>query len=152
MSFLMAFVTDHITSHEITSEALNTYMKRHGSAYKWTDTTDSPRVEVKADDIVQFYTTTLPEAVNGTRPSLVFNMDEMDAEMFADRKRVYVFVRRSRTTQNTSPTVGVPRSTRDARSLGAFPLMGRCSVPPSSPRPRQSARRSLPKAATHHTA
>ena len=131
MSVLMDFATDHIPTHEITSEALYTYMKRHGYD-KWTDTTDAPRVQVEANDILNFYTRTLPDAVNGTHPSLVFNMDEMGAEMFPDRKRVYVFVRRSRTTPNTRPTVGVPRSMRRCTLIGCISLEGRGSAPPSS--------------------
>ena len=44
--------------------------------------------------------------------------------MFADRKRVYVFVRRSRTTPNTRPTVGVPCSTRRCTLIGCICLDG----------------------------
>ena len=38
------------------------------------------------------YTTTLPAAIEGVHPALVFNMDEMGAERYADKKRVNVFV------------------------------------------------------------
>ena len=47
-------------------------------------------------------------------------MDEMGAEMFADRKRVYVFLPRSRTRPNRRPTVGVPRSTRRCTLVGCI--------------------------------
>ena len=124
MSVLMAFVTDHIPTHEVTRRTLKAYMKRHGYTYKSVNTTDAPRVLLDVNDIVQFYTTTLPEAVNDTNPSLVFNMDEMGAEMFADRKRVFVFVHRSRTTHDRAPTVGVPRSTRRCTLIGCICLDG----------------------------
>ena len=91
-SVLMAFVSDHIVDPEVTWDALYRFMRRHGNSYKLCDTTDAPRADVKADDIIQFYTRTLPEALNGTHPSLVFNMDEMGAEMSEDRKNVFVFV------------------------------------------------------------
>ena len=61
MSVVMAFVTDHMPTHEVTRKTLYTFLRRHGYVYKWTDTTDAPRVEVKADDINTFYTRTLPK-------------------------------------------------------------------------------------------
>ena len=134
MSVMMAFVTDHVVHPEVTKEALYRFMKRHGYAYKWTKTTDAPRADVKANDIINFYTRTLPEAVNGVHPSLVFNMDEMGAEMFADRKNVFVFIPRSRTRRNQRPTVGVPRSTRRCTLIGCVCPTDRGCATPSSPR------------------
>ena len=124
MGVVMAFVSERIPNHQITRKTLYTFMKRHGYAYKWTDTTDAPRADVKANDIINFYTRTLPEAVNGTHPSLVFNMDEMGAEMFADRKGVFVFVHSSQTTRNTRPTIGVPRSPRRCTLVGCISADG----------------------------
>ena len=124
MNVVMAFISDHVRNPQVTTEAVYTYMKRHGYEYKKTDTTDAHRVEVKADDINTFYTRTLPQALKDTHSSLVFNMDEMGAEMFADRKNMYVFVRRSRTGQNRRPTVGVPRTTRRCTLIGCICLDG----------------------------
>ena len=124
MSVLIALMSDHVPNPEVTTEAVCTSMKRHGYEYKKTGTTDAHRVEVKADDFNTFYTRTLPQALNNTHSSLVFNMDEMGSEMFADRKNMYVFVRRSRTGQNRRPTVGVPRSTRRCKLIGCISFDG----------------------------
>ena len=90
MSVVMAFVTDRITT-PLTRGTVWRFMNRHGYAYKSAVPTDAPRLAVTLNDITTFYTQKLPKAVNGTHPSLVFNVDEMGAEMFADRKRVFAF-------------------------------------------------------------
>ena len=111
MNVVMAFLADHIRSPEVTTKNASAYLQRHGYAYKLTVPTDATRVDVEENDIVVFYTRTLPEALNGVQSSLVFNMDEMGAEMFADRKRVFVFMPVENLT-NGQLAVGVPRSTR----------------------------------------
>ena len=75
----MTFVSDHIVDPEVTWDALYRFMRRHGYSYKLSDTTDAPRANFKANDIIQFYTRTLPEALNGTNQSLSINKDEMGA-------------------------------------------------------------------------
>ena len=99
-------------------------MKRHTHDYKWTDTTDAPRVQVEANVILNYYTRTLPDALNGTHPSLIFNMDELGAEMFADRKRVFVFLLEYDDPTNGLPMVGVPRLTRRCTLIGCISLDG----------------------------
>ena len=46
MNVVMAFISDHVRSPEITTEAVYTYMKRRGYDYKKTDTIDAHRVEL----------------------------------------------------------------------------------------------------------
>ena len=58
--------------------------------------------------------------MNGVHPSLVFNMDEMGAEMFADRKHVFVFVPAQDVPENHPLMVGVPRSTRRCTLIGCI--------------------------------
>ena len=87
-------------------------MQRHGYAYRSAVATDAPRVTINPNEVILFYTTTLSETVNRTHPSLVFNMDEMSAEMFADRRNMHVFVRRSRTGKNTVRRLESPAQRR----------------------------------------
>ena len=123
MNVVMAFLADHIRSPEVTTKNASAYLQRHGYAYKLTVPTDATRVDVEENDIVVFYTRTLPEALNGVQSSLVFNMDEMGAEMFADRKRMFVFVPVENLT-NGQLAVGVPRSTRRCTLVACICLDG----------------------------
>ena len=59
--------------------------------------------------IVNLYNVTLPNAIEGVHPALVFNMDEMGAERYADRKRVNVIFPVSMNPRN-GMAVGVPRT------------------------------------------
>ena len=58
----------------------------------------------------RFYTTILPNAVEGAHPALVFNMDEMGAERYADRKRINVFVPEEEAPDEGGLLVGVQRT------------------------------------------
>ena len=128
MSVVMAFLTDRITT-PLTRGTVWRFMDRHGYAYKSAVATDAHRVTVTRNDITTFYTRTLPEAVNGTHPSLVFNVDEMGAEMFADRKRVFVFVP-AQDVQRAGPlTVGVSRTTRRCTLVGCISADGTTLLP-----------------------
>ena len=42
MGVVMAFVSERIPNHQITRKTLYTFKKRHGYAYKLSDTTDAP--------------------------------------------------------------------------------------------------------------
>ena len=123
MNVVMAFLADHLTGSEVTTKNVSAYLQRHGYAYMLTMPTDATRVDVKRNDIVVFYTRTLPEALNGVHSSLVFNMDEMGAEMFADRKRIFVFVPVENLTDGQL-AVGVPRSTRRCTLVACICLDG----------------------------
>ena len=76
MSVLMAFVTDLIPT-PVTRHALWKYMSRHKYAYVSVMPSDASRLTVTPNDMTAFYTRTLPEAINGAHPSLVFNIDNM---------------------------------------------------------------------------
>ena len=123
MNVVMAFLADHIRSRQVTTKNVSAYLQRHGYAYKSAVPTDATRVDVEERDIVVFYTRTLPEALNCVQTSLVFNMDEMGAEMFADRKWVFVFVPVENLT-NGQLAVGVPRSTRRCTLIACICLDG----------------------------
>ena len=123
MSVLMAFLSDIITE-PLTKKRLRTFMKRHHYTYKNIKPTDVQRLTVTLDDMTTFYTRTLPEAINGIHPALVFNVDEMGAEMFADRKRVYVFARDQDVLNHRNLQVGVPRSTRRCTLIAGIALDG----------------------------
>ena len=104
-------------------------MERHGFVYMSAATTEAPRVQLDPNDIIVFYTVTLPTAINGVHPSLVFNLDEMGAEMFADRKNVFVFVLRRDVPRNQRLEVGVPRTTRRCTLIACISLDGTTVCP-----------------------
>ena len=56
--------------------------------------------------MVNFYNVTLPNAIEGVHPAIVFNMDEMGAERYAARKRINVVFPVSMNPHNGMP-VGV---------------------------------------------
>ena len=91
LGVLLEFLADkhHVF---VTRRILREYMVEHGDPYVMGIPTDAMRVAVPHTDLEAFYTTTLPEALRGVHPSLVFNMDEMGAERYADAKHVKVFV------------------------------------------------------------
>ena len=50
------------------------------------------RNEVDPREVEEFFNA-IAIQLNGVHPGLIFNMDEMGVEMFADKKEVMVFVR-----------------------------------------------------------
>ena len=123
MSVLMAYATDKVRT-PISRDTLCRYMERHHFSYVSAAPMDAYRVAVKEDDIAAFMTQDLPNALNGIHPSLVFNVDEMGAELFADRKRVFVFVPETSVPRSGTLEVGVPRSTRRCTLLACISLDG----------------------------
>ena len=73
----------------------------------------------------RFYTTTLPNAVEGAHPALVFNMDEMGAERYADRKRINVFVPEEEAQMKVAFSLASSERPTDARSWRVLGLMAR---------------------------
>ena len=65
----------------------------------------------KKRELEAFYDGELKTALKRVHPSLVFNMDEMGADRFADRKRVKVFVPEDQAPESGVIEAGVPRST-----------------------------------------
>ena len=85
LSVLMEYVTNDLHI-ETTKKVLLQFMKNHGFSNMTGLPTEDARVNLYKDKLEAFYTTTLPESLRGVHPSLVFNMDEMGAERYADRK------------------------------------------------------------------
>ena len=110
MGVLMAFVNDKLHIH-VTKQALKMNMKRHDFCYTWATPTDQHRATVEAHD-VEAYNNAMEEDIRGLHPALVFNMDEMGVELFADRKKVKVFLRPNQVPADGAVQVGLPRSAR----------------------------------------
>ena len=122
-SVLMAYATD-VMSAQLSAQTLARYMERHDFSYVSTVPTEDGRVALDPNKIAAFYVHDLPEALMDTHPSLVFNADEMGAEMFADRKRVFVYVPKDKVPKNGPVFVGVPRSSRRVTLLACISLDG----------------------------
>ena len=84
MGVLLEYLADQ---HNVFVERkiLLQFMRNQGFAYVSALPTEEARLEVDRDALKTLYTTTLPAAIEGVHPSLVFNMDEMGAERYADR-------------------------------------------------------------------
>ena len=127
-SLLMAYATD-IMRTPLSAQALAKYMERHHYSYVSAVPTDVNRVGLDQNKIAAFYIHILPEALMDVHPSLVFNVDEMGAEMFADRKRIFVFVPEDKVPKNGPLFVGVPRSARRCTLLVCISLDGTTLCP-----------------------
>ena len=71
-----------------------------------------------------FYNDKLPDSVEGVHPSLVFNMDEMGAERYADRKRINVFLPEDEAPEEGGVPVGISRSSRRCTLIACIALDG----------------------------
>ena len=100
------------------------YMKEHGYQYVSAKPMEDRRVVLSRDELRDFYEVALPAAVNGAHPSLVYNMDEMGAERFADRKRIYVLFPPERGPVEEGVAVGVPRSARRCTLMACIAMDG----------------------------
>ena len=98
-------------------------MKNHDSTFVSGVPTENTRLEVKVEDLLNFYNVTLPNAIEGVNPALVFNMDEMGAERYADRKRINVIFPVSMNPRNGMP-VGVQRTTHRCTLVVCIALDG----------------------------
>ena len=103
MEHVLTYVTDELKV-EVARKALWRYLIDHGFVYKLATPRDSLRIVSRENEIVSYYQN-LENDLEGVHPSLVFNVDEMGAEMFADRKEVRVFV-----PPKTSPKTGTSTS------------------------------------------
>ena len=122
-SVLMAYATD-IMNTPLSVQALARHMERHHFAYVSAVPTKEDRVGLDPNKVASFYIHDLPETLTDTHPSLVFNADEMGAEMFADRKRVFVYVPEDKVPEKGPLFVGVPRSSRRITLLACISLDG----------------------------
>ena len=110
LGVLLEFLADkhHVF---VTRKCLREYMINHGYPYVMGIPTDAMCIAVTHADMEAFYTRSLPDALRGVHPSLVFNMDEMVAERYADAKHVKVFVPEEH-DRGEGMAIGVPRSSR----------------------------------------
>ena len=141
MGILMSFVTDELTI-EVSRQALWRYMHDHGFAYETATPRDHLRVITREEDIATFYQN-LEEDVQGVHPSLMFNVDEMGAELFADSKDVMVFVRPRNIPVNGHIYVGVGRSSRRCTLVACIGLDGDTLIPTVLTKTKRSIRTSL---------
>ena len=122
LSVLMEYVTNDLHI-ETTKKVLLQFMKNHDFSYLTGLPTEDARVNLDKDKLEAFYTTTLPESLRGVHPSLVFNIDEMGAERYADRKQVKVFLPKSR-NGSRKIAIGVPRKPHRCTLMACIALDG----------------------------
>ena len=89
---------------------------------------EAERVHLTNDALIHFYTVDLPNAVDGKHPSLVFNMDEMGAERFADRKAVFTFLP-PQVDAERDATLGVRRTSNRCTLVACIALDGTTLMP-----------------------
>ena len=122
LSVLMEYVTNDL--HINTSKkSLLQFMKNHDYSYVTGSPTEDTRVNLDLEKLEAFYTTTLPDSLRGVHPSLVFNMDEMGAERYADKKPVKVFLPKSRNRRRRI-AIGVPRKPHRCTLMACIGLDG----------------------------
>ena len=108
----------------MTRKRLLEFMKEHGYAYVSGIPTEDARADVDKVRLRLFYNDKLPDSVEGVHPSLVFNMDEMGAERYADRKRINVFLPEDEAPEDGGVPVGIPRSSRRCTLIACIALDG----------------------------
>ena len=99
------------------------YLESHGNSLVSAVPTEDLRVNVDRDKLVDFYNNTLPAALDGVDPALVFNIDEMGSERYADRKRIDVIVP-SRSEFHPGMLVGIPRTSYRCTLIACVALDG----------------------------
>ena len=104
------------------------HMKRRDFCYKWATPTDQQRLTVERRDVEAYYNA-LEEQIRGLYPALVFNMDEMGVELFADRKEVKAFVRPNQVAADGTVQVGLPRSARRCTLVACISPNGDAMIP-----------------------
>ena len=128
MGVLLGFIVDKLKV-VVSRKAVWNFMKKHGFSYTPAETRDARRVEIEPADVVRFYNA-LERDLDGVNACLVYNMDEMGAEMFADRrKEVMVYVRPEQVQPHRPLYAGVPRTTRRCTLIGCISLCGETMKP-----------------------
>ena len=119
-----------IDEHDIyvTEKHLWDFLTYQGFPYVEVVPDEERRVRLSLEEVRLFYTTTLPQAVAGVHPSLFYNMDEMGAERYADRKGVYTFLPRN-TPWGTNVDLGVPRTSNRCTLVVCISLDGTTLTP-----------------------
>ena len=119
---LLEYLADQLNVF-VERKTLLQFMRRHGFECVSALPTEDVRVDVDSEALKTLYTTTPPEVLEGVHPALVFNMDEMGAESYADKKRVNVLIT-SRMEHRDGMEVGVPRTVNRCTLLGCVGLDG----------------------------
>ena len=122
LGVLKEYLADTLHVH-VRRKVLWQYMKNHNYTFVSGVPTENTRLEVKVEDLLNYYNVTLPNAIEGVNPALVFNMDEMGAERYADRKRINVIFPVSMNPRNGMP-VGVQRTTHRCTLVVCIALDG----------------------------
>ena len=122
MGVLLAYVTNDLRV-TTSGASLLRYMKRHGFMYLDAEARDTQHAQRPVRSIVDHYAA-LGTVLAGVHPSLIYNMDEMGMEMFADRKDVKIFVRPENIRANQNLTIGVSRSDRRCTLIACIALNG----------------------------
>ena len=122
LSVLMEYVTNDLHVNT-TKKSLLQFMKNHDFSYVTGSPTEDTRVNLDLEKLEAFYKVTLPESLRGVHPSIVFNMDEMGAERYADKKPVKVFLPKSRNRRRRI-AIGVPRKPHRCTLMACIALDG----------------------------
>ena len=123
LGVLMEFIVDDLNV-PVTRRNVWEYLTTHGYSYVSGIPTEAARATLNRAEVRQLYETTLPEAVNGCHHALVYNMDEMGAERYADRKRVNVFVPEEDAPEDGGVLVGIPRTANRCTLMACIALDG----------------------------
>ena len=110
MAVLLEFVNDELRI-PVTSNTLRMHIQRKDFVYTYAIPRDATRERIKRADVEAYYND-IATQLNSVHPGLIFNMDEMGVEMFADRKEIKVFVPPEAVPAQGPVHVGVPRTRR----------------------------------------
>ena len=103
----------------VSRKALREYTRDHGFVYKLGTRRDSNRVNRKEREIEMLFNN-LANDIQGVKQSLVFNVDEMGVELYADKNEVMVFMRPGDVPTNGNLLIGVERSPRRCTLIGCI--------------------------------
>ena len=127
LSILVDFVLTKLRV-SVKRRTVREFLESHGYSLVSAVPTEDLRVNVDRVKLVDFFNNTLPAALNGVEPSLVFNVDEMGSERYADRKRINVLVP-SASEHRDGMVVGIPRTSYRCTLIACISLDGECLKP-----------------------
>ena len=119
-----------IDEHDIyvSGKHLWDFLTNQGFPYVEVVPDEERRLRFDREEIMRFYTTTLPQAVNGVHPALFYNMDEMGAERYADRKAVFTFLPQN-APRGANVDLGVKRTSNRCTLVVCIALDGTTLTP-----------------------
>ena len=127
MAVLMEFVNDELRI-PVSTNTLRMHIQRKDFVYANAIPRDAAREGIKRRDVEAFYNG-LTTQLEGVHPGLIFNMDEMGVEMFADRKEIKVFMRPEAVPADGPVHVGVPRTRRRCTLVACISPDGTTMIP-----------------------